>query len=289
MLFKSLTCWLGVAAVALSVVAGPTTTSAAKRSPGKPGKLSKRSAPAETKRVQLFAAMAAGDIEVEFIAKDSTTANVLIKNKTDQPLSVQLPAAFAGVPVLAQFAGGGAGAGGGVGGGGVGGGGGGGGQGLGSGGGAGGGRAGAGGGGPGGGAGGLFRVAPDRVRKVKVPCVCLEHGKPDPTPRMKYEIRPIETVTNDAEVIELCGMLGRREIPQNAAQAAAWHLASGLTWRQLAVKNRVESKLLNYTERYFSPGELGLATRIVEEAERRSLGDDNRNRDQAYVRQRPQR
>ncbi|MCL6504416.1 MAG: hypothetical protein K6T86_17175, partial [Pirellulales bacterium] len=53
--------------------------------------------------VELFTAMEAGDIEVKFIPKDDTQANVIIKNKTKQPLNVRLPQAFAAVPALAQM------------------------------------------------------------------------------------------------------------------------------------------------------------------------------------------
>ena len=53
-------------------------------------------------KVELFAAMKAEQIEVKFVPKDATQATVMIKNKTDRPLSIQLPQAFAGIPVLAQ-------------------------------------------------------------------------------------------------------------------------------------------------------------------------------------------
>lgn len=222
------------------------------------------------REVELFAAMEAGEVEVQFIPKDATKANVLIRNKTDRPLSVRLPAAFAGVPVAAQFGGGGLG--GGLGGGGLGGGlgggglGGGGGQGLGGGfggGGLGGGGLGGGGFGGGGlGGGGLFNVAPEKVGKVKVTTVCLEHGKPDPNPRMKYTIVPIEKFTKDPAVIELCKLVGAGKIPQNTGQAAAWHYTDKLSWVQLAQKNRVE--LMNgYTEKFFSPAELRYALQVV--------------------------
>src|SRR4051812_46575739 len=54
----------------------------------------------EWQSVQMFAAMEAGDIEVKLIAKSDAEAQIRIKNKTDRPLSVQLPETFAGVPVL---------------------------------------------------------------------------------------------------------------------------------------------------------------------------------------------
>jgi hypothetical protein len=55
--------------------------------------------------VELFAAEKAGDIEIKVVAKDSTGGNVLIKNKTKKPLHIQLPDAFVGLPVAAQFGG----------------------------------------------------------------------------------------------------------------------------------------------------------------------------------------
>jgi len=69
----------------------------------------------------------------------------------------------------------------------------------------------------------------------------------------------------------VCKMLGRGEVTQNAAQAAAWHFTDGLSWEQLAAKDRV--KLSNgYTEKYFSPQELAVAMRVTLEAVRRTEG-----------------
>lgn len=41
---------------------------------------------------------------------------------------------------------------------------------------------------------GAFRVAPGRVGKVMAQTVCLEHGKPDPTSKIKYRIVPLDQV-----------------------------------------------------------------------------------------------
>lgn len=117
-------------------------------------------------------------------------------------------------------------------------------------------------GGGGMGMGGMMNVAPDKVRKFKVTTVCLEHGKPDPKPSMAYTIRPISVLTNDPAVIEVCKMVGRREVPQNSAQAAAWHLTDRLSFQDLANKDRV--RLMNgYSEKFFNPVELNFATRIL--------------------------
>ena len=224
-------------------------------------------------QVELFEGMAAGTIEVSFIPADSRSANVIIKNNTDKPLTIKLPEAFAAVH--AQFGGGMGGMGmGGMGGGmggmggGMGGMGGGmgGGQGMGGGmggmgGGGMGGMGGFGGGGFGGMGGGFFNVAAEKAGKMKVTTVCLEHGKTEPSPRMKYTIQPITALTKDPRVIEVCKMVGRGEVPQNVGQAAAWHLANGMSWQELAAKDRVRSRL--GTLKYFSPQELDLALQVA--------------------------
>ena len=232
---------------------------------------------------ELFKAMADGEVEVTLKMKDAANANVMVKNTSDRPLAIQLPPAFATVPVAGQFAGGGGGfggggggRGGGGGGGGFGGGGGGGGNqgggggfgGGGGGGGFGGGGGGRGGGGAGGG-GGVFNIPPGRVGKVSVNTFCLEHGKRDPRPRMEYTIKPIDSMSKDKKIHEMCRMMANDEISPNVAQAAAWNVANELSWEFLLTKNRVE-RMGGYYERYFSPAELEIAQRVVTESERRA-------------------
>jgi hypothetical protein len=121
------------------------------------------------------------------------------------------------------------------------------------------------GGGMGGGGfgGGFMNVAAEKVAKTRVDTVCLEHGKRDPNPRVEYELCPIETLATRPEVVELCAMLGRGEMPQNAAQAAAWHLNNDLSWGELAAKDRVH--LSNgYFEKFFNQAELELALRATQ-------------------------
>ncbi len=217
--------------------------------------LSARTSCAETPElVELFPAAEAGQLEVDLIPKNSNQATILIRNKTDQPLTVKLPEAFVGV--MAQI--GGIGGGGGIQGGGIGGGGGGV-QAVGGGGGIGG---GIGGGGLGGG-GGVFNVAPDSVRRVKIATVCLEHGKDDPKAKMDYVLQPIESFTSDARVIEICKLLGTGTIDTAAAQAAVWHVAAGLSWQELAQK--VKTQHLNGSvDLYFTPAQIQQAARIVQ-------------------------
>ena len=272
----------GLVVTSLMLLVGVATSEAATKRPAK--------AKASTaEKVDMFAAMESGDIEVRVIAKDSTTGNVLIKNKSNKPLRIALPEAFVGVPVAAQFGGMGMGGMGGGGMGGMGGGMGGMGGGMGGmggmqgmgggmggmgggmggmGGGMGGMGGGMGGGGMGGG-GGFFDVEPEKVGKLKLNIMCLDHGKKDPTPRIAYELRPVDANVSDPKVAELIKMLGRGEIDQRGAQAAIWNMKNGLSWQELAVK--VGAKHLNgTTEPYFTHDELVRGMKYVAMAEQRA-------------------
>lgn len=237
-------------------------------------KISKTATPeAGFEAVEMFSAMETGDVEVIIKARSASDSNILVKNTTDRPLSVQMPATFSAVPVLRQFGGGGGLGGGGLGGGGLGGGGLGGGQGIGGGlgGGIGGGGFGGGGGGLGGGGlgGGAFNIPPGKVGKIGVRTVCLEHGKTDPKSYIDYKIQPLEKLNDDPKIAEMMGMLANDEIAQPVAQAAAWHVTDNKSWEELSVMNRVES-MNGYFERFFTHDQLLFAQQVVAVSEERA-------------------
>ena len=197
------------------------------------------------REVELFAAMERGEVDVVLIPRDSKKVTIQVANKTDKPLSVRLPAAFAGVPVLAQLfppPGGGP-------------------------------LAPGGGGAPqalgvpgGGGAnplfGGVMNIPPGKIVKVKRPEVCLEHGKPEPGPRIAYRIAPLEEATGDAGVRELLTHYACDSSNQRIAQLAAWHFANDMTWRQL---DALTIKHINrQVTRQFSRDEILAARKLVE-------------------------
>ena len=115
--------------------------------------------------------------------------------------------------------------------------------------------------------GGMFRIAPKREFKRALTTVCLEHGRPDPNPKMAYTIIPLDKVTKDGRVHALCEALGSGQIAQNTAQAAAWHLTDDLSWQKLASMNKAESKYTGNI-RWFSPLELRAAQAVVSEVTR---------------------
>ena len=251
------------------VVGGPVTSQAAasEKTKSVPVKSTKRLREEPAVEVEFFAALDSGDLEIDFIPRDVKESTVIFRNVTDKPMQVKLPETFGALPVLAQgMMGGGGMGGGGMGGGGMGGGGMGGGRGQGMGGGMGGGGMGGGGMGGGGmgggGGGGMFRVEADKPRKLSAATVCLEEGKPDPNPRMKYRIVRLEEVNPSPEVAEVCKALGYGKIAQTTAQAAAWHLANGMSWDKLSTLPRVVSKYTGI-EYYFSNYEIQAAMRVV--------------------------
>jgi hypothetical protein len=200
--------------------------------------------------VGLFEAMEAGEVEARLILQDETAARIIVTNKTKQPLTVKLPDAFAGAPVLAQIGwgpnignnnnnnggGGNQAVGGGIG------------QGN---------------------NGGFFAIEPEKAVKIKVVAVCLEHGKKEPNPHVAYRVLPLEEYTSDAKVIDVVRSLGRGELDQKAAQAAAWHLANGLSWKHLAAKIGVRH-IGGRTERFFTPTQLERALAATQRAARRA-------------------
>ncbi|MCC7476442.1 MAG: hypothetical protein IT425_13700 [Pirellulales bacterium] len=217
--------------------------------------------------VDLFEAMSDHRVDVMFIAKSDRDARVIIKNNTQQPLNVKLPQAFAGVPALAQFGGGGRG-GGGFGGGGRGGGG------FGGGGGGqqsvGGSFGGGGGGGigGGGGGGGFFSIPPDQAAKLDVKVVCLDHGLRTPNSSSAYNIVPAEEFLEDRPaVVELLKAFGSGELQQGAVQAAAWHLNNGLTWQELSAKLQGTRRSVSRAS-YFTQEELRAGLAYANEATR---------------------
>jgi hypothetical protein len=247
-LYCSRLCFCFLAVAALSLVLMPALALAADRAPNLQtrGDYNPNDA-----TVELFQGVQDGQIGVKVIPKSEKQINVLIENKTDKPLNVKLPEAFAAVPVLAQI--GNAGVGGnnnlnnstnqGLGGG-------------------------FGGGGFGGGGMGMFNVLPEKVGKIEVTTVCLEHDKSAPTARVPYELKPVEQFTDKPAVHELCKMFGAGRVPQRIAQAAAWNLNNGMSWQRLAAK---QIRYANgATQPYFSPQEIMLAARVATAATRQA-------------------
>ncbi|MFP6700553.1 MAG: hypothetical protein VB861_02345 [Planctomycetaceae bacterium] len=211
----------------------------------------------DAKQVGLFQGIKDGSLAAQLILKDSKQGNVLIENKTDQPLTVKLPDAVVGVHVLKQ---------GGLG------------MGMSAPGGAGGGmQTGQGSGGqssgggvqggnsqtqPGGGGMGMFSIPPRKIVRLPYRGVCLEHGKKEPTSRMTYRLIPVDQYSKDAGLHELLTLVARGQLPTPVAQAAAWNINSKMAWQSLAAK-RLSRLGGGYQPPYFHLQHLIRARQVV--------------------------
>jgi hypothetical protein len=226
---------------AVAACLAPSFLLAADRKPNI--RITKASMDPSAESLELFAAMEAGKVDVKLILMNSKQATVLVENKTKQPLNVRLPDAFVGV--LAQagvndpFGGGNNNGGqnqvGGFGGGQF--------------------------GGGGGGQAGFFNIPAERVGEVRLAGVCLEHGKDEPRPSVKYVIKPVEAFSKDPALYQMLKLFGDKKINQRVAQAAAWHLSSKMSWEQLAAKE--VKRIAQAPQPYFSPQELRAAMQLV--------------------------
>jgi hypothetical protein len=238
----------------------PVTLLAAGRVKGDLGRYDPRD---ET--VGLFAGIGDGRLDARLIAKSSKQCRVLVTNQSGKPLNVALPEVFAGVPVQAQlfpegvqrdarsnqgpqpiggsfppaddflnlppgrgFPGNAP---------------------------------------PAGNLQGnqpLFNLPPEGSAHFRLRTVCLEHGRPNPRPKFRYEIRPLADVAHGPAVAELCRLLADEKVAQKAVQAAAWHLNNGMSWEQLEAL-RIDA-LVGAGRSYFAPKEVAMARRLAADA-----------------------
>jgi len=79
----------------------------------------------------------------------------------------------------------------------------------------------------------FLTLAPGRFAQTKIPCFCLEFGKPDPNSRIPYVICPLEDLNSKAAVAELLERFAKQGVNQYVAQLAAWHIANDIPWQML--------------------------------------------------------
>ncbi len=270
----------GLLVACLAVVCGTQLVGAGKS----PMRILKYDPAAE--KMDLFAALDAGAISVRVVAHDSEGGNVYVENLSGKPLTVNLPEAVAMVQVLKQGffqqpngngnGNGANGSGNGVsslfggnqsGGGGA--------QSLGSGFGQqnNNGNAGNNNGNnvPNGIGNNFFSIPPERVAQVPFRSVCLNYGKPDPSPRMTYKVVPLENYSTDKVLQETLKNFGRGGVDRSAAQAAAWHLTDKQSWNDLAnIKKYTLPGVYTSQVPIFSISELEMAQKLIEQAKKQA-------------------
>jgi len=109
-----------------------------------------------------------------------------------------------------------------------------------------------------------YKLAPKKFIEETVRTVCLEYGKADPTPKMKYEMRPLSDVTTRKEVQVLCELRGNNAVHPDVLQAATWNLNNDMSWDDLNAKQI--TSMGNRPRPYFAQGVLEAAQRLTDEA-----------------------
>lgn len=211
-------------------------------------------------------------VDVTLVQKNEAAGNLLVENKSGKPLNVQMPEAFVGVHVLNQglfdsFDNQSN-------------------QGQGNGQGQGGQTTGGGASNSGQSGGTIFSVPPGKIVRIPVKTVCLEHGRPTPASRMEYRIFPVERFSKDPALFELLTAVADGKHSQKVAQAAAWHMASDKSWKQLAaMKFRRLGGLPDVPE--FTQNQLAAARKLAEKsqllAEKRSSSKNGSPASEAVV------
>jgi hypothetical protein len=181
-------------------------------------------------QVELFDGLDSGSLTAKVVPNNQFGGKVLITNTSKTPVSVKVPDAVVGVQVFPQLGG------------------------------MGGGMGGMGGGGMAGGA-GFFSLPAERTVSVPMNSVCLEHGKAIPNSRMTYRLARPSEVSDKPELPELLKLIGQNRIDRGAAQAAAWHIASGMSWEKIAAEKW--DHVGRPDEPYFSQDQLMTGRMIV--------------------------
>jgi hypothetical protein len=109
---------------------------------------------------------------------------------------------------------------------------------------------------------GFFSVPPQKTVQVPMKGVCLAHGKPDPRPRMTYRLVKLEDFTSDAALRETLTVFGTSDVDLQAAQAAVWHLTDRMSWQTLREK-RQEQWGAGEPSPYFSEAQVDEAENLI--------------------------
>lgn len=114
---------------------------------------------------------------------------------------------------------------------------------------------------------GFATIPPGKSIQLSFRSVCLNYGRPEPMSRMTYRLVPVETYSTDPVLAELLeGYTSRVE--QDAMQAAAWHIANGMNWQQIA---HLPLRSLSATSaKLFQPNDVQAAQRLVDGAKERA-------------------
>lgn len=121
----------------------------------------------------------------------------------------------------------------------------------------------------------FFSIPPEKTVQLGFRSVCLNYGRPNPNAGMTYRMTSVESYTTDPVLQQLLEDYSPRT-NKEIQQAAAWHLANGLSWKQLA--NLTEQRIPGVAVPLFTKTQIDAARELVEQAkqnaEQRSIKKD---------------
>lgn len=109
--------------------------------------------------------------------------------------------------------------------------------------------------------GGLATIPSGRSIALQMRTACLNYGRPDPRPTWTYQLVSVEAYSSNPLLAELLENYGER-VSRDMFQAAAWHVANGLSWQQLTQLPNPQVRGGNV--RLFSTQQVQQAQRFVE-------------------------
>jgi hypothetical protein len=111
---------------------------------------------------------------------------------------------------------------------------------------------------------GFATIPAGKSIQLQMRTVCLHYGRPEPIAKMTYRLTPVEEFTTDPVLAELLENYSPRT-DQDAMQAAAWHVANGMSWDKLA--QLPQSGLAATGARLFNRRDVSDAQSLVQRAE----------------------
>jgi hypothetical protein len=111
---------------------------------------------------------------------------------------------------------------------------------------------------------GFFSIPAAATVRLPFESVCLEHGKTTPDSRNSYKLVRPESYSDKPELTAIARAIADGKTDRAVIQAAAWHIASEMSWDQLAAKTFDRAAAADTA--YFSKSQLKAARDLVERA-----------------------
>ncbi len=113
--------------------------------------------------------------------------------------------------------------------------------------------------------GGAFTIPGKKSVEILLHTACAEHGKLTPFSRMTYRLKPLDDEIENKTLQKIVKTYDPQKIHPLAFQAAVWHLANGMSWKDLAAKTSTKGGI---PAPYFTRRQLLAAQKLIKSAEK---------------------